>query len=387
MMSMDQTFHQRWDFRRKDDEVDSLSDDSKSSSGDEPVGKKHKLLLSSPENDGANDTQISQQKSQVNPHFQIAKDKKQIKPGKKRNATEKKSKGNSEEKGKRKRKVNHPTLDQDPALLGDLKIFTASLLEELKVARKKMFVQMKKQMTKMVTAKPVLNPKKRSSRAPKSDKAMHQPGKKSGRKTQTCREGLTKGEKRSNGQRRSSGKLKVTVDKGEARSSSAKKPFPTVLPKPPTESLSGDSSLCDHIQGGISGTNANSAEREDSLADANNHCRYLLGSQPGEQFGSHDQITPKRTRFLNQQSSQTSSMLSALPAPLQQCSSNSGFNLTSQSVVESPADQENNSTGVRMNDGAMGFAGRSHAPPDCFVAKSISSNRSYCSNGGRGCVI
>ena len=61
-MSEDLKFQQRWEFRRRDSDVDSSSDNSKSSSSGEPVLKKHKLVSSliSPENDETSGTPRSQ---------------------------------------------------------------------------------------------------------------------------------------------------------------------------------------------------------------------------------------------------------------------------------------------------------------------------------------
>ena len=52
-MSKDLTFQQRWEFRRRDSDFDSSSDNSRLSSSGEPVLKRHKLFSSliSPEND------------------------------------------------------------------------------------------------------------------------------------------------------------------------------------------------------------------------------------------------------------------------------------------------------------------------------------------------
>ena len=61
-MSEDLKFQQRWEFRRRDSDVDSSSDNSKLSSSGEPVLKKHKLVSSliSPENDETSGTPRSQ---------------------------------------------------------------------------------------------------------------------------------------------------------------------------------------------------------------------------------------------------------------------------------------------------------------------------------------
>ena len=61
-MSEDLKFQQRWEFRRRDSDVDSSSDNSKSISSGEPVLKKHKLVSSliSPENDETSGTPRSQ---------------------------------------------------------------------------------------------------------------------------------------------------------------------------------------------------------------------------------------------------------------------------------------------------------------------------------------
>ncbi|KAL3499334.1 hypothetical protein ACH5RR_038427 [Cinchona calisaya] len=393
-MVIDQKFQQRWEYRMKDDEVDSSSDDSKSSLGDEPFRKKHKLVasnLSVP-------TLSSQQNSQVDVtkyvHSEIAdvKTKKHIEPRKKKSPVGKKSERNYGET--RKRKVNNPIQDQEPALLNDLKIFSESLLKDLKVAKEKMLVQMKKQMTNLVAAKPVSR-QRRSICVKKSDGAMHQNGNKSSTKVQSCDGRLKKVSTKNN---QGFDSIKCSKAKGETLSLPGNEPLhlvkysdqnqigcssyltlPAVLPKPHTESLSTDTSLYDHIDCGFPVNNANNAERENSMADANNHYSYLLGIQSDEQFGSFAQITSQNTGFWDGHCSHISSLISGLPV---------GYSITSQRALNNPA-QESNTRSLRMIGGSIEVPGRSqaHSLSECFVANTISSNMNHSTANTDGKLV
>ena len=149
-MSEDLKFQQRWEFRRRDSDVDSSSDNSKSSSSGEPVLKKHKLVSSliSPENDETSGTPRSQQEGKSDlssgDQFKIGKaNKMQIGSSKRKNLYSKETKRDSFKKVNKKKSKSNAC---DLATLDDFKIFMESLLEDLKVARENLFVWMREEM-------------------------------------------------------------------------------------------------------------------------------------------------------------------------------------------------------------------------------------------------
>ena len=153
-MSEDLKFQQRWEFRRRDSDVDSSSDNSKSSSSGEPVLKKHKLVSSliSPENDETSGTPRSQPEGKSDrssgDQFKIGKaNKMQIGSSKRNNLDSKETKRDSFKKVNKKKSKSNAC---DPATLDDFKIFMESLLEDLKVARENLFVWMREEMHKLM---------------------------------------------------------------------------------------------------------------------------------------------------------------------------------------------------------------------------------------------
>lgn len=153
-MSEDLQFQQRWEFRRRDSDVDSSSDNSKSISSGEPVLKKHKLVSSliSTENDETSGTLRSQAEGKSNPssgdQFKIGKaNKMHIGSSKKNNLDSKEMKRDSFEKVSKKKSKSNA---YDPAALDDFKIFMESLLEDLKVARENLFVRMREELRKLM---------------------------------------------------------------------------------------------------------------------------------------------------------------------------------------------------------------------------------------------
>ena len=153
-MSEDLKFQQRWEFRRRDSDVDSSSDNSKLNSSGDPVLKKHKLVSSliSPENDETSDTPRSLPEGKSDPssgdQFNIGKaNKMHIGSSKKNNLDSKKLKRDSFKKVNKKKSKSNA---YDPATLDDFKFFMESLLEDLKVARENLFVQMREEMDKLM---------------------------------------------------------------------------------------------------------------------------------------------------------------------------------------------------------------------------------------------
>lgn len=143
--SHNQNFQQIWEFRRGDDDIDSSSGDSKSSSTGEPVLTKHKIVsnLISPENDEISDTSGYHQNDQLEPgegaYFETGKvSYKGVRSRRKRRGTKSDTKtGSMKEGSNKKRKCS----TQDRVSLDDLKIFTESLLQDLKVERENIFVE------------------------------------------------------------------------------------------------------------------------------------------------------------------------------------------------------------------------------------------------------
>ncbi|KAF5478251.1 hypothetical protein F2P56_004827 [Juglans regia] len=157
-------FQQRWEVRR-DNELDSSSEESKSSSSGQPVLKKHKLVSSftSHENDESTDTSRFQLKGK-----NVAGTGAQIKNGKsekthsgrnrKENLVNDAMRRDSHEELKRKK---NETSVSDLDALGDVKIFMESLLEDLKDTRENLFRWMREEMQKLVADDTVSKPKRK----------------------------------------------------------------------------------------------------------------------------------------------------------------------------------------------------------------------------------
>nr|GEW33079.1 hypothetical protein [Tanacetum cinerariifolium] len=158
-MNKNQKYEQIWGFRRN---VDSSSDDSKSNSD---AVKDHEKLGLVPENDRVSETN--------DPKVQVAKNPKRTckrapkkeknntgevktKPKKDSSASSKIKKGNNNSKKKSK-------LISQMTIPDDLRIFTESILNDLRVARETMFSKMRKEMDQLVNPKPSRSIKKKAS--------------------------------------------------------------------------------------------------------------------------------------------------------------------------------------------------------------------------------
>ncbi|BFG31739.1 hypothetical protein CerSpe_180130 [Prunus speciosa] len=159
---------QRWEFRRSDSDMDSSSDESKSSS--EAAHKKNNLVCSliPLENDEAIGNCRVQQTGMSNPHLD---DQIMFQKGKRVHLRKRKKDtwiNNDMERDSRKevsRKKSRTSV-YDPAALDELKIFMESLLEDLKVTRENLFSWMRKEMQELVAdddAAPRLERRKGSS--------------------------------------------------------------------------------------------------------------------------------------------------------------------------------------------------------------------------------
>ncbi|KAK6158205.1 hypothetical protein DH2020_005519 [Rehmannia glutinosa] len=170
-------FQQRWEFRRKEADGDTSSDDSRLNSNGEPADKKRNLVteLVLLENDEPSD----------NPQRQTLDKQpaaKKVKSRKKKNVVPKKSKGCSVEKNKRKRNLK----TEEMAMLKDLKVFADTLINELSVARENMFLHMREEMRKLVSKK---EPIKKNVRCSQKNKVRRQTVVKAGVKSQNCPRG------------------------------------------------------------------------------------------------------------------------------------------------------------------------------------------------------
>ncbi|XP_073130607.1 uncharacterized protein [Henckelia pumila] len=175
----DKQFQNRWDFRRREDDADSSSDDSKSKSGAEAEDRKRELFsnLAVPENIEVLATPRFQQDNELdhNKDVHVLSEKtakKRVKPTKKKKKDpqlEKRKKSPIEEKKTKRKPKKSPlkekktrrrnTNAQEKKMSENLKIFTNSLVQELKVARENMFAQMKEEMRKMMACRSSSGPR------------------------------------------------------------------------------------------------------------------------------------------------------------------------------------------------------------------------------------
>lgn len=340
-MNPEQKFHQLWEYRKKEDEINSSSDDSKSSSDSEPCQKRHKE--DDEEKEEIENTQRSQLSDQLNhPLQKIVEANNSILHVSRTNkvGVVNRSKGNSMKK--RKREGNKA---EESTQLADLKTFTESLLKEFKVARNAMFVRMKRQITKLMTAKPASRTKMKEGKTPlRSRKRLKATEKRENHEDTIVANVM---EKREN--------LSLPEEKPTNDSSSCLT-VPSTLSRPKTESFRTELASSDHTPPSMNRTNI--SEKPCFLIDEQrqSHHGCLQSVLPDEQFGNFSQMSSKNMGFFDQQSNQTPSSVSIHPGlqvPVNQWPNNNCFSITSQIVLETPG-QENSSVGIR-------FPGRSYA--------------------------
>ncbi|XP_058202001.1 uncharacterized protein LOC131316598 [Rhododendron vialii] len=416
-MSQDQKFQQRWEFRRVDEDCDSSSNDSKSISGGKPLLKNHKLVPDSffPENDETTNP-LSQQENQLNhgmaTPFEFGKaDKMDNGASSKKYAAKNKVKRGSARKSYGKK--NKLSLHQ-PISLDDFKIFTTSVIEELKVARENMFASMRDEMEKLVAVEVASRPKrKKGSRVQKvgrgnsgknrkdvesamktknGDGGSLERSMKSDRTTDSnnCYEALEKQVNHDQVGTIASKEKEKEKEKVEKLRSSAKKPsypsnlceqvvsspyltLPTDVSKPQAENRKLDSSCNYAAKNGIG------LERAKVLIDASTRRGYFSGIQQAEQFGCFSQTGSQNLSCFDQQCTQTSNMGNGFPVPLHQGLEN-GHHIPSQAKENMSG--EHKILGLKMSGGAIRFSGGSHALSEKFVSSSIRSNMNYKTDGG-----
>lgn len=156
---------QRWDFRRRDNDSDSSSYDSKSSSIYVKSLKKHKLVSSSVsvDNDETNDASRCQQRGNSSPGIsdqaKFGKGKK-VKRGRSKNdnlAHNQMKKPTQKEVPRKKKKTGA----YEHAALDDLKNYMNSLLDDLKVSRENLLKWMREQMQRLVSEETASEAEKR----------------------------------------------------------------------------------------------------------------------------------------------------------------------------------------------------------------------------------
>ncbi|KAL8263834.1 hypothetical protein R6Q59_021964 [Mikania micrantha] len=174
-MNTNQKLEQIWGFRRN---IESSSDESKSNSDVEKCHEKLSLVppLASPENDRVSEAD--------NRHDQAEK-----KPKRTRNAPKKERKNKKEVKSKlrkdscassniKKRENNirkkKSKFISQTTVSDDFKIFTESILDDLRVARETMFAKMRKEMDQLVNTKPHSRSKMRKGSGTNATKKPNQ---------------------------------------------------------------------------------------------------------------------------------------------------------------------------------------------------------------------
>ncbi|GMQ05473.1 hypothetical protein CsSME_00050487 [Camellia sinensis var. sinensis] len=407
-MSQDQKFQQRWEFRRRDDDLDSSSHDSKSSSGGERVLKNHTVVsnLTLPENDETGDAPLPKQESQLDPDMGIIPfeftnaEKIHSGPSNRNRGVKNKMKKASMKKSNRKKKNNRSA--REPILLDDFKIFMKSIIEELKVARENMFTRMRDEMKKLVDVELASRPTKKGggNHRQKTGQIQHQNNVELGMKTQNCNGGSLERSVKSDRTTDSNNchevfEEKVNHDKtiGTIASNekekvemlrlSVRKPIstcnlsdqvvssvcltlPTVLSEPPRAENHKLDSSCNYTQPEATGNKTSmNLEKAKLMVDAGTSRGYYLGIQQAEQFRSFSQAGSQNMcyRYSDQNNTETSTMGSGFPVPLHQ-GLGAGFNIPSQPLEN--LSHDNHILGPRMNGGAIRFSGGSHALPEHF---------------------
>ncbi|KAA8522417.1 hypothetical protein F0562_013222 [Nyssa sinensis] len=413
-MSQDWKFQQRWEFRRRDDNFDSSSDDSKSSSGGEPVLKKHKLVsnLILPKIDETSERPESQQEDQFESntggHFEFGKANKMHIGLSKKNNTVKRKRGSFKDTNKKKKKC----ITHEPVSLDKFKIFVASILEELKVAREKMFTTMREEMKKLVAVETGSRPTRKEGscaqnvvllqhqisiepcKKTNSNSSSFEKSVKSNRKADSnkCCEVLEERDTHEQAvgaitlnEKVEGERLRFSVRKPNCSSntpdqvvSSAYLTLPTVQSK---QNHYPDSSLCNYIQPGPAGNTTDvSSERANLMIDVSAQRGYLSCIQQEDQFESFAQMGSKNMGCFDQHITQASSMGTGFPIPLHRGLDN-GFNIPRQ-ILQENSSEDNNVLGLRLNGGAMRFSGGSYALSEHSAANNFRSRTNYKTDFG-----
>lgn len=422
-MSVDKNFQQIWGFRGRDDDIDSSSDDSKSGEAN------HKLASAVfPVNEETSDDLDHQKIDKVEPDG-VQPRKPTIKKGVTAKARGKKQKNEDalkkdvgkkargkkrktenafkKEVGKKKRKSNA----LNSALLDELKIFTVSIIQDLKVEREQMFAQMKEEMQNLVsvmsstrqTTKTKGRHKSFQTRNMKSTKSEVRPRNISGETLErsivssrmpdsnNCANALQEHVKCdqavqtiSLNKKEIGGHVRLLAEQpmysynqSDHLASSAYLTLPSAQSEKQLEQQNTESPYGNCLKPG-NGTGLSFASGHGNVTmNAMNHCGYISGSHVEVPFPSFAQMGSKNTSFSDQNCTQTSSMGNVFPLPLHQRFDNS-FNVPSQVGNIS---RDNNILGWRMNGGNIIFSGNGNALPDNIAGSMVLNRIQYRPNG------
>lgn len=408
-MSGDNHFQQKWNFRSRDDDIDSSSDDSKSSSKGQP---KHDLssALILVGNDEITDDPGPEKIDQGQPGDGVQSRKSRPKKesttktrgkkskterktdttkarGKKSKTERKTERGSRKVVGKKKRKSSV----LNPALLDEFNIFTQSILQDLRVKREQMFAQMKEEMQKLVSVESNTRQTKAKSRK-RTGQAWHAKSTQSDMRPWNCTEGTVGGSILSSwvpDANNCSNALEKRVfcdqavqnissnqkEKGEHIGLLAKQSMYAcnqsdkfaassymALPSTPSGKVIEPQNTESPFRNGNSTGLA--CDRRNLMINTTNHPGYISGTQIEVPFPSFAQMGTKYMRFNDQHCSQTSSMRNGFSLPVHQRLENS-FNIPGQIDNFSGG---NNILAWRMNGGTIGFSGNGHTFTDNSAA-------------------
>lgn len=426
-MSVDRNFQQIWGFRGRDDDIDSSSDDSKSG---EANNKLASVVL--PVNDETSDDLEHQKIDKVKPDGaqprkpRIKKGVTAKAKGKKRKTEDASEKEVGNKPRARKRKTDNAIKKEvgkkkrkssalNSALLDGLKIFTESIIQDLKVEREQMFARMKEEMQQLVSSKssrPMTKTKGRhragETRNKKSSKSEMRPRNCSGETlersivssrmpdSKNCFNALQEHGKCDLAVQtislntKEKGQLRLLADQpmysynqSDHLASSAYLTLPSAPSEKQLEQQNTESPYRNCLKPGLAG-NGNSTGLSFANGPGNvtmnamNHCGYISGSHVEVPYPSFAQMGSKNTSFSDQHRAQTSNMNNVFHLPLHQRFENS-FNIPSQ---VNDLSRDNNILGWRMNGGNIIFSGNGNALPD-NIASNMVLNRIHYRTDGR----
>ncbi|CAA2975221.1 Hypothetical predicted protein [Olea europaea subsp. europaea] len=374
IMNPDKKFQQIWEFRSREDDVDSSSDDSKSNSSHEPVHKKHKLVFDIvlPEKDEVNGTPRSQRNNKLHATQCVEGIKKRATLKRKKNIMQNKTRGRSVEE---KKNADGNLRTEEMVMLDDFKNFTDSLIGELKVAREKMFGRMRDKMRKLMSTKSSLRPKKKDIECSRKNEYR------------TKRRSESRKKSKSN-VASNTNEFPIVVEEGiihnqVLEATPTKEPnrgkasgLPTKKAEDSDEIVSSSClslPLNDHILPAAALNKPSSEIEAGELLNGKIHVGFP-GFQQEAQIGSFSNLSSKTTGFRGLHYSQTSSVNIGFPFPLHQ------GGLESQTLFKNSF-MDNSIVSTRSNNGIGKFSGGSHAMPECSLVNSINSHGKYKADG------